>query len=506
MSRTPRRSLTVLAAAVATLCCSMSVNAAPAPLPGADAELTPASVPSGTASAATQTQTAAQATAQTTAAQSAAQAAVPAMAQASAPAAASASTGAKTHSSTEQGQTPLDESFSELSHEEWVRETRRQALEDTKWDVQLRSYYLDRDKYDDTYSEAWALGGSIGLKTGYFRERFAMGATAYTSQRLHGPEDKDGTLLLAPGQHGYSVLGELYGEFLINPKTRLSFGRRAIDTPYINRNDSRMTPNTFEAITIQGLYGGEGRGEWRVGGGYFDEIKERNSDEFVSMATDAGAPLGVERGVYALGANYKLGDLSIGAINYYSDDIINIFYTEGKYGVALSDNSKLSFALQYTDQGATGDHLLRGADFNSDAWGAKAELSLGGALLTTAFTSASGDTNMQAPWSGYPGYTSVQVEDFNRDGEDAWMLRAGYSFKSVPGLSLYGLYVDGSDPDSPTEYAKEELDFNLQWAPPEGTLKGLMVRLRYADVSQDDPGRSSLQDFRIMVYYDPPSL
>ncbi len=407
---------------------------------------TPSSL-SGTASAAELTPAPASAG-------TAAQAAIPATAQASA--ATAAPPAEPVHSSTEQGQTPLDESFAEQTHAEWVRETRRQAWQDTKWDVQLRSYYLDREKYDDSESEAWALGGSIGLKTGYFRERFAMGATAYTSQRLHGPDDKDGTLLLQPGQHGYTVLGELYGEFLINPKTRLSFGRRGIDTPYINRNDSRMTPNTFEAITVQGLYGGEGKGEWRVGGGYFDEIKERNSDEFVSMATDAGAPLGVERGVYALGANYKLGEFSIGAINYYSDDIINIFYTEGKYGATLSDNSKLTFAVQYTDQGATGDQLLRGADFNSDAWGAKADLSFGNALFTTAYTSASGDTNMQAPWSGYPGYTSVQVEDFNRNGEDAWMLRASYAFKSVPGLSLYGLYVDGSDPVSPTEYSRKK--------------------------------------------------
>ena len=497
MSRLSPRSINLLSAAVATLCCSMSVNAASASPQGTDAEVATPSSLSGTASAA-------ELTAAQAAAKASAQAAVPATAQASATAAAPPAEQQQT--STEQGQTPLDESFGERTHAEWVRETRRQAWKDTKWDVQLRSYYLDREKYDDSESEAWALGGSIGLKTGYFRERFAMGATAYTSQRLHGPDDKDGTLLLQPGQHGYTVLGELYGEFLINPKTRLSFGRRGIDTPYLNRNDSRMTPNTFEAITLQGLYGGDGAGEWRVGGGYFDEIKERNSDEFVSMATDAGAPLGIERGVYALGANYKLGELSIGAINYYSDDIINIFYTEGKYGAALSDNSKLSFALQYSDQGATGDHLLRGADFNSDAWGAKADLSVGGALFTTAYTSASGDTNMQAPWSGYPGYTSVQVEDFNRNGEDAWMLRAGYTFQSVPGLSLYGLYVDGSDPVSPTEYSREEMDFNLQWAPPEGTLKGLMVRLRYADVSQNDPGNTSLQDLRIMVYYDPPSL
>lgn len=407
--------------------------------------------------------------------------------------------------STEQGQTPLDESFAP-SHADWVRETRRKAWEDTKWDMQLRSYYLDRDKYDDTESEAWALGGSIGFKTGYFRERFAFGATGYTSQKLHGPDDKDGTLLLKPGQEGYTVLGEIYGEFLINKDNRVSIGRRAIDTPYLNRNDVRMTPNTFEAITLQGVYKHADGSEWRYGGGYFDEIKERNSEEFVSMSQDAGAPDGVDRGVYVAGANFKRGNFSLGAIDYYSNDIINIFYTEAKYAIPLSDDAKWQFALQYSDQQSTGDELLRGTDFESRQWGGKAEFGYRGMLLSAAYTTAGGNTNMQNPWSGYPGYTSVQVEDFNRDGEDAWMLRAGYNFQSVKGLSVYGLYVDGSDPDSPTDYAKNEFDFNVQWAVPEGVLKGLMMRLRYAQVEQDAPGSSDLKDLRVMIFYDPPKF
>lgn len=410
-------------------------------------------------------------------------------------------------SSTEQGQTPLNEAFAPRDRRQWIRETRRKAFQDTKWDLQVRSFYLDREKYDDTGSEAWALGGSLGFKTGYFRERFAFGATGYTSQKLYGPEDRDGTLLLRPGQEGYTVLGEVYGEFLINEDTRLSLGRRGIDTPYINRNDARMTPNTFQAITLQGLYGGEdGRPEWRVGGGYFDEIKERNADEFVSMAQDAGAPDGVERGVYALGANFKMGDFQFGAIDYYSDDIINIFYSEARYAIALAEKVKLQMALQYSDQSSTGDELLRGTDFSSDQWGAKVELGYGGALFTAAYTRAGGDTNMQNPWSGYPGYTSVQVEDFNRDGEDAWLLRVGYTFPWIKGASMYALYVDGSDPQSPTEYAKDEYDVNFQWAVPDGFLQGLMVRLRYAHVRQESPIESDLDDFRLMIYYDPPRL
>lgn len=406
-------------------------------------------------------------------------------------------------SSTEQGQTPLGESFeTEEDRRDRIREQRRQAFEDTKFDVQIRSFVLDRDKYDDSESYAWALGGSAGLKTGYFRDLFAIGLTGYTSQPLDAPDDKDGTLLLAPGQEGYSVLGEAYLQFRLADGINLDAGRKAFDTPFINRNDVRMTPNTFQAIALQGVAGSADSGEWRFGGGYFDEIKERNSDEFVPMSVDAGAS--VERGVYAAGANYRKGDFSLGAINYYSDDIINIFYTEARYAMALADERQLRLAAQYIDQRDTGDQLLKGTGFTGRQFGLKTELALGPALLTAAYTSAYEDAGMQSPWSGYPGYTSVQVEDFNRAGEDALLLRASYSFPTVPGLTAYALWVNGSDPDSPTDYARDEYDFNLQWSPPAGPLKGLMFRLRYAYIDQDDG--SDLTDFRLMVFYDPPKL
>lgn len=409
--------------------------------------------------------------------------------------------------STEQGQTPLDEAFTPRDRAAWIRDTRRQAWKDTTFDVQARTFYLDRDKYDDSQSTAWALGGSAGFKTGYFRERFAFGATGYTSQRLYGPDDKDGTLLLKPGQEGYTVLGEAYGEFLINDDTRLKLGRFGIDTPYVNRNDARMTPNTFQALTVQGVYGGgDGAPQWKFGAGYFDKIKERNADNFVSMARDAGAPSWVDRGVYTLGANYTRDRLSAGAIYYHSNDIISIFYTEAKYAFPLGDTAKLNLALQYSDQDSAGDNLLRGDEFSARQWGGKLELGYKGALFTTGYTRASGGTNMQNPWSGYPGYTSVQVEDFNRNGEGAWLLRAAYNVQSVKGLSFYALYVDGSDPDAPTEYAKDEYNLNAQWTVADGPLKGLMMRVRYAHVSQKGPQTSDLDDLRLLVYYDPPGL
>jgi hypothetical protein len=117
-----------------------------------------------------------------------------------------------------------------------------------------------------------------------------------------------------------------------------------------------------------------------------------------------------------------------------------------------------------------------------------------------------GDTGMQKPWSSYPGYTSVQGADFNRDGEDAWMLRAAYNFPRVQGLGVYALWVEGTEPDAPDQFAREEFDFNVQWSPASGALKGWMLRLRYAHLTQEDPANPDKDELRLMVYYDPPAL
>ena len=400
--------------------------------------------------------------------------------------------------SIEQGQVPMDSSYTPEERRQRIRDQRRKAFEDTKFQAQLRSYELNRTKFDDSQMGAWAVGGSAGAKTGYFRDLFFVGATGYTSQPLWAPEDKDGTLLLKPGQEHYTVLGELYGEFKVHEDIRLDIGRKAIDTPYINRNDVRMTPQTFSAVTLLGTAAGADNSSWSFGAGYFDEEKGRNSDQFVNMARVAGAT--VDRGVYTAGANYKASGWSLGLIDYYSQDIINIVYTEAKYTLPLSTERSLKFSAQYSDQRSTGEQLLTGSAFSTDQFGIKAEYAAGRALFTTAYTATGKGDAIRAPWSSHPGYTSVQVQDFDRAGEDAFLLRAAYNPAAVPGLGLYALWVNGSKPKDPGQFAQQETDLNLQWTPPTGQLKGLMFRLRYAHIKQDND--TTTNDFRFMLYYD----
>jgi len=399
--------------------------------------------------------------------------------------------------STEQGRIALPESFD--YNRQWRVQKRINALEDTQFKIQLRTYYFSRDKFDNSQSEAMAIGGWMGFKTGYFMDHVAFGITGYTSQRLLGDKTKDGTLLLKPGQEGYTVLGEAYADIRFDDDNHLYVGRKEYDTPYINRNDTRMTPNTFEAIVFQGQTKWSDNESLKYGAGYFFRIKDRNSDQFVWMSDDAGAS--IHRGVFTAGALYKRGDYSIGAIDYYSPDIINIAYSEAKAAFPISGDFKPTLAVQFTDQRSTGSDALQGEPFSAQQAGIKADIPWGRALFTAGYTKNFGDTNLQLPWGGYPGYTSVQVEDFNRAGEGAFILRAGYDFSFLKGLSAYSLWVHGTDPKEAGQFRKDEVDFNVQWAPTEGFMKGFALRVRYGLVDQHGGGADTASDFRVIANY-----
>lgn len=403
-------------------------------------------------------------------------------------------------SSEEQGRTSLTDSF----HGAALAEERRRLFGDTRFELNERTMYFDRERFDGSVSRALATGGWIGARTGYLFEQLSFGVTGYTSQRIEGAPDEDGTFMLEPGQAGYTVLGEAYGELHVGEDVVVTAGRKEFNTPFANGNDSRMTPNTFELLVLQGLSElGPGDATLKYGFGWLDTIKPRNSDEFVSMGLESGAP--VERGVLAAGALYQKGAFSIGAIDYHCADVINIGYGESKlelpFQLPLADNAVPRIAAQVVDQRSVGEDLLTGGSFAAQQFGFKGELPVDQALLTATYTVAGGGADLRSPWSGYPGYTSVQGEDFNRAGEGALLLRAAYEFKNIDGLSAYALWVNGGTPDDPGQYRRDEVDLNVQWDPQEHHLKGLSLRFRYAVVDEHGPTDRRLHDLRVIGNY-----
>jgi hypothetical protein len=372
---------------------------------------------------------------------------------------------------------------------------------DTKLDLNLRTYYFNGEKFGGSRQEAWAGGGALSYRSGWLLDRLSVGAVVYTSVPLFAPESRDGTLLLRQGQEGYAVLGQLYARVKVFDELFLNLYRYIYDTPYLNRNDNRMTPNTFEGYTFQGSLGGKDDGPGlRYGGGYITKIKERNSTEFVWMSQAAGAR--VDRGVGLAGALFSYKGFSIGGIDYYSDDIINIGYGEAKYVLPVTKDFGVLFAAQFTDQRSVGADLLKGFPFATNQFGVKTDMSYRNALLTLAYTKNAAGADLQNPWSGYPGYTSVMVQSFKGAGENAFMVKGSYDFSRVgaPGLTVYGLYVHGWGRVSPPNL--NEADADVQWRPEWSFLKGLWLRARYAFVQQYQAPMSKTHDVRLIANYD----
>ena len=128
-------------------------------------------------------------------------------------------------------------------------------LRDTDFTIYLRSYYINRENPDGTENEAWAFGGWFSYRSGWLFDMFAIGATVYGSAPLYAPDDKDGTTLLKPGQEGYGVLGEAYAALRYKEYVLAKGYRQEVSQGYINREDNRMTPNTFEGLTVGGTLG-----------------------------------------------------------------------------------------------------------------------------------------------------------------------------------------------------------------------------------------------------------
>jgi hypothetical protein len=380
---------------------------------------------------------------------------------------------------------------------------------DTKLGVNLRTYYFYEDNYPNTtpqFNEAWAIGGSLSYQSGWFLNHLALGAALYTSQPLHAPHDRDGTLLLQPVQEGYTVLGQSYGRIKLFEDNFINIYRYEYNTPFINQHDNLMTPNTFEGYTFQGASGGkDGAPGFRYGGGYITKIKERSSEDFVWMSKAAGAP--VDKGVALAGANFSLGRLFIGAFEYYCDGVINIGYAEANYTLPLTQKLGLLLAAQFTDQRSVGEDLPTGSSFSVNQLGVKGAISYGGAVFTLGYTTDSSGADLHSPWSGYPGYTSVLVKNFNRAGEKALLVKASYDFTGLglEGVTAEALLVHGWDRIIPSTGKwlpnENELDLDLQWKPKTGFFQNFWPRVRYGVVHQYEGQERYIHNLRIIVNY-----
>jgi len=313
-----------------------------------------------------------------------------------------------------------------------------------------------------------------------------------------------GVCFVDSGFHFLRINDYLAVELRLTELTNARAGRNVLDFPYLNRQDSRMVPNTFLAYGLQGRI----VEPLEFTAGQVTHMKRRNSDNFKPMSRAAGL-LGTDEPATMAGMRYNFTEsINLGFVNLYAWEFMNTFYAEGNAGRQVSDNLALGVSAQFTDQRSVGDQL--GGDFETSVYGAKASTTYKGATLSLAFSSTDNDSRIRSPFGSYPGYLSLMVEDFNRAGEDAWLVGLAYDFAEAGwnGISGFVNYAEGyvSDSDSTGAPDQTELDVTLDIRPTNAVVDGLWLRLRYASVDQDGRFADDVRDWRAILNYEVPLL
>ena len=388
-----------------------------------------------------------------------------------------------------------------------ARQNEAPFFRDTEIKLNNRSYWLAEDSFGLSKPEALTSGGWISYQSGYLADFLKLSGTVYTSQPLYAPADAGETLNLTKDGDQITTLGQANVGIKVLGQ-EITAGRELVRTPYINPNDSRMIPLTFEGVVLLPAAGDDPHLDYIAS--YLWRYKPRDTAEFVPFTE----PLGVteDEGVLINGAHYRAANFNVGFVNYWIKDAMNTAYGEADYALHLGaahDGPELRVGLNDTDQRSVGAELIPGSPFATFQASARLIASYRGFVLTGALSQVGREAEFLKPYGWSPSYTAMMISSFQRAGEFGTLARLSYDFSrlGIDGLGFYVSLGRGTDAINPATGAslpnRNEIDLRLEYEPHGSRLEGLRVQLDYIDEQLiDNPTPSDdLTQFRASVNY-----
>lgn len=383
-------------------------------------------------------------------------------------------------------------------------------LRDSLMQIVARTYYLTRDNFDGSRSQAWAGGGWLAYRSGLIADTFGVHAAVYTSQPIFAPFDQGGTRLLNPDQEQLTMLGQMYGRIKILDQ-EIRGGRQLVDTPLINPQDNRMVPNTFEGVQLVTLPDAKRSYDYSVG--YLWNIKQRDSNDFIPMSDALAGGNVIDRGTpYGMVKYRPLPGLSMLFAAYQVQDFVNTEFGQIEYAFQLpKEVPQWIVGANVIGQQSDGADLLTGSSFQTFQASARVQMTHMGWILFAAGSITGDQSKIFSPFGTKPNYTDMQQTSFDNANEKALGASVAYDFGyafgniGLSGVTAGAWYTHGWDAINPaTNIAipnRNELDVWLQYRPSQGVLKGLRLKAQYSNVWQHDNVRGSQPEFRMIADY-----
>jgi hypothetical protein len=374
----------------------------------------------------------------------------------------------------------------------------------------LRTFSMDRENDNGSLNQAWAGGGWLYARSGFWRDALQLGATYYFSLPLHAPDDTDGTQLLAPGQDSIGVLGELYARLRYEKQT-LTLHRQEIDMGYarmagvranrsdlgyVGKLDNRMVPVTYQAALLGGPLAEQSPavGSISYWAGYVWDAKPRDSSQFIPMGQAIGAK-GSDAGMSMAGLQWSpMKDLWAQAWYHQVNDVLAIGFADLDYVGRLSGQSYWRLATQYTRQTSAGGTALAGKSFSTWNWEAYGEFGWQRLTAYGAYSKIGQAQQIRTPFSSGPIYTQMLTRNFTQAGEETFVLGGAVKLDSLAsGLSLTLDAANGRRAVNPASGAavpdEREVDFGILWTYREkgSMFDGVRARLRKGWVYDQAP-------------------
>lgn len=175
-------------------------------------------------------------------------------------------------------------------------------------------------------TSAAAIGGYIKLETAEWK-RLQVAIAPYFSEKIDAlsGDEASGELngdFFDANNDSYAYLGEAYLNYRFNNGS-FRLGRQQLDNPFLNGDDIRMSPNTFNA----GWLTYEVNKSLKLEAGLVNSWAGIDSGDDKNKFKDAGGD-----GVIAIGVNYAVNDaLAMQAWSYDFDTNYSLFYIDATY-------------------------------------------------------------------------------------------------------------------------------------------------------------------------------
>jgi len=370
---------------------------------------------------------------------------------------------------------------------------------DSKADLNLRSYYFNRDKIGQSDAKALSQGVRLNFESGYINNVIGFDASLFSSLKLNGEQGHGGTGLLrsdGDSQKSYTKIGQAYIKAKLGENSELKAGRIVLNTPLLNDSDSRSTPSSTQAVVattqIQGadLYAiWSDRGSSKTNQS-FDKYTDSNGDDY---------------DVKVIGGGYTFGnDLSVSVAHGQADDVLQQSYINLGFPYQISDKVAVKFDVHYYT--AESDGMALGhvsSDYDSDLYNLAAQFSYDTSKLTFSYQEVSGDA-YQLGWggddeTGFSTWNSVQRLDFNREDERSWQVRFDHKFQDIKGLSFMTRYTRGDNIKRAQAGDGSEWERNVELKYAFQDIDGLSLRWRNSTVRSSETVDTN--ENRLMLNY-----